>query len=720
MTGERPQRIVHPSERGLHIQLAAPGGAHFWETMTSDMPTQPTAKKTPAQKRAPAKQAAKAAPATARERDARVDASPKPENGRRRVVVEGVLPQIDGGRFAIKRVIGDQLRIEADVFGDGHDLVRAHLLYRHSTESDWHRVEMTALGNDRWAASFLVDRLGFYEYTVAGEVDHFLTWRTELKKREDAGQDLDLPLKTGALLIEVFATRAAKQDATRLRDFATKVREGSLETAYDESLLALDRQYPELDLQTRYERVLRVWVDRERARYSSWYELFPRSWGKPGEHGTLRDVIANLDYVADMGFDVLYLPPIHPIGRSFRKGKNNTTEAKDGDVGSPWAIGADEGGHLDILPELGTLADLEALIKALDGRSMELAMDIAFQCAPDHPWVKEHPEWFKHRADGSIQYAENPPKKYQDIYPLDFESSDWQGLWDGLKEVFLYWADKGVRIFRVDNPHTKAFPFWEWVIGEVHAAYPDAIFLAEAFTRPRVMERLAKLGYTQSYTYFTWRNTKAELTEYMTQLTKTDVFEYMRPNFWPNTPDILPFGLQTGGRDAFKSRLVLAATLSSNYGIYGPAFELGENTRFKEGSEEYLESEKYEIKQWDIESPQSLRPLIRTLNEARRAHPALQRNEHLVFHPADNPLIIAYSKALADGSDVVLTIVNLDPFHVQTSFVHLDLAALGLTAGVAYQVTDLLSGASYSWQGVHNYVELRPSAIPAHVFAIRR
>ncbi len=471
-------------------------------------------------------------------------------------------------------------------------------------------------------------------------------------------------------------------------------------------------------MQTRYERTLRVWVDRERARFSSWYELFPRSWGKPGQHGTLRDVAAQLDYVEEMGFDVLYLPPIHPIGRSFRKGKNNTTAAKEGDVGSPWAIGAKDGGHLAILRELGTFEDLEYLVQQLHGRNMELALDIAFQCAPDHPWVTEHPEWFKKRADGSIQYAENPPKKYQDIYPLDFESSDWQGLWDALKEVFIFWAEKGVRIFRVDNPHTKAFPFWEWVIAEVQAAYPDAIFLAEAFTRPRVMERLAKLGYTQSYTYFTWRNTKAELTEYMTELTKTDVAEYMRPNFWPNTPDILAFGLQTGGPNAFKSRLVLAATLSSNYGMYGPAFELGESIPFKEGSEEYLNSEKYEIKRWNRDAPNSLRPLITLLNQARRANRALQRNENLVFHPTDNAQIMAYSKATADGSDVVLTIVSLDPVSTQAGFVTLDLAALGVTDGATFDVFDLLANRGYRWQGSRNYVELRPYEVPAHVFQV--
>lgn len=685
--------------------------------MTNDKPGETTA--------TTKKRAAKAAgtvksPAKRASRAKSQNSSTKPANGRSRVVVEGIVPQIDGGRFAVKRVVGDQMRVEADVFGDGHDLVRAHLVYRHVSEPEWRSEEMSSLGNDRWTASFTVDRLGFYEYTVVAEVDHFLTWRSELKKRQDAGQDLDLPMKTGAMLIEATAKRAASAEASQLREFAAKVRAGSTDAAYDNVLLDLEKRHPETEMQTRYERTLRIWVDRERARFSSWYELFPRSWGKPGQHGTLRDVAANLDYVADMGFDVLYLPPIHPIGRSFRKGKNNTTEAKEGDVGSPWAIGAKEGGHLSILPALGTFADLDYLIRQLHDRNMELAMDIAFQCAPDHPWVKEHPEWFKKRADGSIQYAENPPKKYQDIYPLDFESSDWQSLWDGLKEVFMFWAAKNVRIFRVDNPHTKAFPFWEWVIDEVHAVYPDVIFLAEAFTRPRVMERLAKLGYTQSYTYFTWRNTKAEITQYLTELTGADLAEYMRPNFWPNTPDILPFGLQTGGPHAFKSRVVLAATLSSNYGIYGPAFELGENIRFKEGSEEYLNSEKYEIKRWDRDAPNSLRPLITRLNEARRANPALQRNENLVFHLTDNPMIMAYSKSTPGFSDVVLTVVSLDPVNTQSGFISLDLTALGLVEGSTYDVFDLLSNRSYRWQGSRNYVELRPYEVPAHVFAVRK
>ena len=692
-------------------------------TVATNPPTLQAAAKTPATP-ASAKAASTSSAANARKSakpaKPQSSAAAKPAVGRSRVVVEGVTPEIDGGRFAVKRIVGDRLRVEADVFGDGHDSVRARVLYRRAGETAWLTEEMTDLGNDRWAAGFPVDQMGFYEYTVVGEVDHFGTWRSELKKRQDAGQDLDLPMKTGALLIEATAARAGKDDAATLRASAAKVRAGSTDAAFDEQLLAIVDRHPDAEIQTQYEPTLRVWVDRERARFSSWYELFPRSWGKPGAHGTLRDVAAELDYVAEMGFDVLYLPPIHPVGRSFRKGKNNTTEPVEGDVGSPWAIGAKEGGHTAILPELGSFADLDYLITELHARRMELAMDIAFQCAPDHPWVTEHPEWFKKRADGSIQYAENPPKKYQDIYPLDFESSDWQGLWDALKQVFFFWAEKGVRIFRVDNPHTKAFPFWEWVLAEVQSSYPDAIFLAEAFTRPRVMERLAKVGYTQSYTYFTWRNTKAELTEYMTELTQTDVAEYMRPNFWPNTPDILPFGLQTGGFNAFKSRLVLAATLSANYGMYGPAFELGENAPFKPGSEEYLYSEKYEIKRWDRDATPSLRPLITQLNQARRANPALQANERLVFHPTDNAQIIAYSKATADGSDVVLTVVNLDPVNVQAGYLELDLAALGLGDGATYEVFDLLAGRGYRWQGSRNYVELRPNDVPAHVFAVRK
>jgi starch synthase (maltosyl-transferring) len=653
----------------------------------------------------------------------RTDAILKPAEGRARVVIEGVTPQVDGGRFPAKGVVAQDVVVEADVFGDGHDHVRAHLLYRREGDKSWTAEEMTALGNDRWRAQFPVAHVGYYEFTITGDVDHFETWRSDLEKRIIAGQDLELPLKTGALLIDATAKRAKGKDAKQLTAWAKLLRdELSTELALNPAVLEMVSLYPDKTLQTSYEKVLKVWVDRERAGYSSWYELFPRSWSlEPGRHGNFRDVAAQLSYVTEMGFNVLYLPPIHPIGVAYRKGKNNTTEAADGDHGSPWAIGATEGGHTEIHPDLGTLADFEYLLAEVEASGMELAMDIAFQCAPDHPWVKEHPDWFKKRADGSIQYAENPPKKYQDIYPIDFESSDWKALWDALKNVFTFWAEKGVRIFRVDNPHTKAFPFWEWCVAQVKSEYPDALFLAEAFTRPRVMQRLAKLGYSQSYTYFTWRETKAELTAYLTELTTTSVKDYLRPNFWPNTPDILPGILQTGGMPAFKSRLILAGTLSSNYGIYGPAYELGDNTPFRrEKSEEYLNSEKYEIKQWNRDDPNSLKPLITLLNRAREENAALQTTNNLTFQTIDNSMLIAYSKATPDESNVVLTIVNLDPYNVQSGFVDLDLDALGLNADERYRVNDALTGNSYEWRGSRNYVELRPDTIPAHILVVEK
>jgi starch synthase (maltosyl-transferring) len=466
---------------------------------------------------------------------------------------------------------------------------------------------------------------------------------------------------------------------------------------------------------------LQVEVNRERARFGAWYEFFPRSTAsEPGVHGTFKDAEKRLPYVASMGFDVLYLPPIHPIGRSFRKGRNNTVEALEGDVGSPWAIGASEGGHKAILSDLGTLDDFRHMLAVAADLGIEIAMDIAFQCAPDHPYVKEHPNWFKARPDGTIQYAENPPKKYQDIYPFDFESEDWQGLWEELKSIFIFWCEQGVRIFRVDNPHTKPFPFWQWVIGEVKSAYPDTIFLSEAFTRPKVLYRLAKLGFTQSYNYFPWRNTKAEITEYLTELTTTEVKEFCGPNLWSNTPDILTEYLQYGGRPAFMSRLVLMATLGPTYGMYGPAFELCENEPIAPGKEEYLFSEKYEIKSWNWDDPNSLAPLITVVNQARREHKALQSNHNLRFVPTSNDQIIAYTKTSEDGEDQVLVVVNLDPHYVQSAFVDLPLAELGLDEHQPYQVHDLLTNARYIWHGTRNYVELNPSFMPAHLFVVRR
>jgi len=449
--------------------------------------------------------------------------------------------------------------------------------------------------------------------------------------------------------------------------------------------------------------------------------MFPRSTAlEPGRHGTFRDCEARLDYVARLGFDVLYLPPIYPIGQSFRKGKNNSPSAEPGDTGSPWAIGAKEGGHTAIHPQLGTLADFRSLVERAASKGIELALDIAFQCSPDHPWVSEHPDWFKKRRDGTIQYAENPPKKYQDIYPMDFESSDWRGLWDALLGVFRFWIDQRVRIFRVDNPHTKAFPFWEWLIAEIKRDSPDVLFLAEAFTRPRVMQRLAKLGFSQSYTYFTWRNTKQELTDYFTELTQTQVREYMRPNLWPNTPDILHETLQLGGRPTFLSRIVLAATLGPNYGIYGPPYELGENKPLRPGSEEYLNSEKYEIRHWNLDAPHSIDSTIATINRARRENAALRTTHDLFFHPTDNPYLIAYSKSSADGSNIVLTVVNLDSFHTQLGWVYLDLDRLRLRADESFQVLDHLTGMTYLWQGSRNFVELSPAKIPAHIFRVLR
>jgi starch synthase (maltosyl-transferring) len=649
----------------------------------------------------------------------------KPKEGRSRVVVEHVEPQIDCGLFPIKRTVGDLVSIEADVFGDGHDHVRARLLFKEEGASSWESIEMLPLGNDRWRGVFPVDKIGRYRYTVVGEIDHFETWQSDLKKRVEAGQDLAVPFATGGALLEQVQLRASKQDSTKLAGWAKKLRaagskdDAAVALALQDELLAAVHRYPDATLETWYERELEIVVDRERATFSAWYELFPRSWSPtPGKHGTLRDVANRLEYVAEMGFDILYLPPISPIGHSFRKGKNNAVEAAPGDEGSPWAIGSAEGGHTSILPALGTLKDFTNLVKRAKQLKMEVALDIAFQCAPDHPWVKEHPEFFKKRPDGSIQYAENPPKKYQDIYPLDFETANWQGLWEALRDVFSFWMDQGVLVFRVDNPHTKAFPFWQWVIPELKEKDPNVLFLAEAFTRPRVMERLAKVGFSQSYTYFTWRDTKEDLTEYMLELTTTPIKEYFRPNFWPNTPDILPGHLQTGGLPAFRFRLVLAATLCSNFGIYGPAYELGDNTPTKPGSEEYLNSEKYEIKQWDLTNPASLKPLITRLNQIRGANPALKSNERLHFHPTDNPMLICYSKRTADGSNQILVVVNLDPSLVQAGWIDVDLAALGLAADGTFEVYDLLADHPYSWRGSRNYVALRPAEAPAHVFRV--
>jgi starch synthase (maltosyl-transferring) len=461
-------------------------------------------------------------------------------------------------------------------------------------------------------------------------------------------------------------------------------------------------------------------VERDKARFSTWYEMFPRSCAPvPGQHGTLADCEARLPYIAQMGFDVLYLPPLHPIGTVHRKGRNNAVVAAAHDPGSPWAIGAAAGGHKAVHPQLGTLEDLRRLVTRAHEYGIEVALDIAFQCAPDHPYVQEHPEWFRWRPDGTVQYAENPPKKYEDIYPFDFDTPHWQALWEELKSVLDFWIEHGVRIFRVDNPHTKPLRFWEWLIGAVQATHPEVIFLAEAFTRPKIQYELAKRGFTQSYTYFAWRHTKEELSGYFTELTRTTVREYFRPNLWPNTPDILTEYLQHGGRPAFMIRLVLAATLGASYGIYGPAFELGEHLPREEGSEEYLDSEKYELRHWDLEKPDSLRDFIARVNRIRRDNPALQSNQGLQFHPVDNPELLCFSKYNAEHANAILVVVNLSPYHAHSGWVELQLDALGLDARQPYQMHDELSNARYLWHGTRNYLEIDPQVVPAHIFRIR-
>jgi starch synthase (maltosyl-transferring) len=672
----------------------------------------------------------------------------KPTEGRRRVVIEEISPVIDAGRYPAKRCLGDVVTVKAVVFSDGHDHIAARLLYKHSSERKWRSVPMLALTNDIFSAEFLVDKLGNWSFTIEGWVDHFDTWTHDLSKRLNAqpdpqeptqqvsGQDIPLALRIGAGHLEAAASRAKGPDAKKLQlaaDQLIALAEANhpfYESPIDEALLALAAKYPDLAHATKHEQELPLWVDRERARFSAWYELFPRSCSPiEGRHGTFRDVEERLPEIAANGFDIVYMPPIHPIGVAYRKGKNNAVSAQPGDVGSPWAVGGKEGGHTAILRELGTFADFTSLVKAAQRNGLELALDIAFQCSPDHPWVTEHPDWFTIRPDGSIQYAENPPKKYQDIYPLNFESPDWRGLWDALLGVFKFWIDHGVRVFRVDNPHTKALPFWEWCIDEVHKLAPDAIFLAEAFTRPHVMYSLAKGGYTQGYTYFTWRNTKADLEEYFTELTTEPVCEFFRPNVWPNTPDILHEQLQEPDparrRAIFQHRAILAATLSANWGIYGPAYELCEGraaqpSAGKKGSEEYLDSEKYQLRHWDRADPISIAPLLRQLNTIRRTNPALQRNERLVFHHSPNPMIMAYSKSSPDGANCILTVVNLDPANEQITMLDLDMIALGLPWSGAYEVEDLLTNTRYTWHNEQNYVALRPWQATAHIFRIVR
>jgi starch synthase (maltosyl-transferring) len=639
-----------------------------------------------------------------------------------RLVVERVSPQIDCGRYPIKRVVGDTVEVQADIYKDGHDLIEARVLYRRAGERRWREVPMHYDFNaDRWSGRFQVDAIGRWQYAVEAWPDRFGTWQDHLKKRVDAGQDISVEILEGADLIEKSLERVQKPVKQELQDAVTRIQDSKLPIT-ERTALALSPRIreqiygPILNGDAARSLSLDIVVDRPRAMFASWYELFPRSQGtRPGEHGTFRDTQARLRDVAALGFDVVYLPPIHPIGRIHRKGRNNSRTCETGDVGSPWAIGAEEGGHTAVHPDLGTLEDFRSLVRTANDLGMEIALDIAFQCAPDHPWVKEHPEWFVIRADGSIRYAENPPKKYEDIYPLNFFCEDREGLWDACRDVLLFWVEQGVKTFRVDNPHTKAFAFWEWVIREVQKDHPDVVFFAEAFTRPKRMYGLAKAGFTMSYTYFTWKNAKAELTQYLEELTRGEVPEYFRPNFFANTPDILHAYLVHGGRTAFRVRLVLAGTLSPLYGIYS-GYELCENTPVRPGSEEYLNSEKYEIRVRDWNAPGNIRGDVALINRIRRENPALQQLCNLEFIPSENENIIAYRK-YAPGNQLIV-VVNLDPHRLHHTFVHVPVAALGMSEHQTYVLEDLMDGARYTWRGSRNYIQLSPAERVAHVFRV--
>lgn len=654
-----------------------------------------------------------------------------------RVVIDRLKPEIDGGRFPAKRYIDEPVEVGAVVLIDGHDHVKARMLYKHETDLRFQHVRMVTKGNDEWTASFQPEKLGRYFVTVEAAIDRFDTWKSDIVKKLGAGQLVEVDLQTGALLFETWLLQVDPREKDFLREKISQLKKwAQRKPAVDMESLRLLIDDPKVKLladgiydqesYVRMKRELPIQIEPKIARFSSWYEFFPRSTGAghgtDQAHGTFRDAMKHLDYVKQMGFDVVYFPPIHPIGQAFRKGRNNTLTPEAGDVGSPWAIGAETGGHTEVHPDLGTLEDFDALLARAKELGIEIALDIAFQCSPDHPYVKLHQEWFKKRPDGSIQYAENPPKKYQDIYPFDFESKEWHALWKELCSVVQFWVDRGVRVFRVDNPHTKALHFWEWLIAEVKAEAPETVFLSEAFTRPHLMAYLAKAGFTQSYTYFTWRNTKYELTQYMTELTKTELADYFMPNFWPNTPDINPKNLQADNRAMYMQRLILAATLSSSYGIYGPVYELMDYHPMAPGKEEYLNSEKYQLRDWDLAKPGTLAPLIERLNEIRRSQVPLQSNRNFEFHTIPNDFLIAYSKSreLEDGSwERILVVVNLDPHQVQSGLVELPLIEWKIDPSETFQVHDLLTDARYFWSGWRNYVELNPQTLPAHIFAIR-
>lgn len=639
-------------------------------------------------------------------------------NGKQRVIIENVQPVVDAGRYPAKRTVGERVDVTAHIFGDGHDHVRARVSYRQDSDSAFTDVMMKPGYNDEWSASFPVTTKGKYLFKISAWIDHFETWYDGILKKSGAKVDVRLEIAEGAIMLRKLGESDASliSYARRLEDKRNHAAAVELVNSQDFAAIVAKHSLVQHEVVTPNEFV--VIVEQQKALFSTWYELFPRSASLvDGKHGNFKDCIRLLPRIASMGFDVLYLPPIHPIGKVNRKGKNNNVRSQPGEPGSPWAIGSDEGGHKSIYRELGTLDDFLGLIAAAKKSGIDIAMDIAFQCAPDHPYVKEHPEWFRQRPDGTIQYAENPPKKYQDIYPFNFENDDWQGLWNELKSIFEYWIGQGVKIFRVDNPHTKPFRFWEWLIAEINRQHTDVIFLAEAFTKPKVMASLAKGGFTQSYTYFTWRVSKQEIIDYVNELVNGPSRNYFRPNFWPNTPDILPYHLQHQGENSFLIRYALAATLSASYGMYGPAFEFCENIPV-ESKEEYLNSEKYEIRQYDWKKTNRMTDIISMVNRFRKENKALQSTWNTMFLPLENPNIIAYLKATDDFSNIILTAVNLDPYSGQTGYVRVPREFLRLGDTINLKLKDLMTEEQYTWTQEWNYVYLDPNKMPFHLFLV--
>jgi starch synthase (maltosyl-transferring) len=641
----------------------------------------------------------------------------------KRVVIDFVSPQVNNGDYFIKRVVNEVVAINAHVLADGHDIIVASILYKHEKARKWDEIRMRPLENDEWQAAFAVEKQGFYHYKVEGWVDYALNWQHGIERKIDDDQHVNSELLEGVTYLKPLLKKVSKSEKEYLLKCIDLFEDEpsyneAISEAVSPALYNILVQFPTKIL-ANSSKEYPVYVDRLKARFSTWYEFFPRSASEnEGVHGTFKDCERLLPRIKQMGFDTLYFPPIHPIGEVNRKGKNNTTNAQDGDVGSAWGIGSKDGGHMDIHPQLGTIEDFKALVQKAKKQGIEIAMDYALQAAPDHPWVKEHPSWFKWRPDGTVQYAENPPKKYQDILPIYWESSEYKNLWNECLDILLFWIDCGIDVFRVDNPHTKPFYFWYWIISEVKQKHPDVIFLAEAFTRPKIMAQLAKQGFTQSYTYFTWRNTKHEFVEYMEELTRTDIKDYMQPNFWPNTPDINPYHLQGANESKHIQRYVLAATLSSSIGIYGPVFEYMISDALP-GKEEYLNSEKFQVSHYDWTQENKITTIISRVNNIRHENEALQQTNNIKFCHIENDNLLAFYKWNNDKTNELLIIISLDPYYAQQGSLQLPLADLSLSHGDHIQVHDLITDSSYSWTNEWNFIELHPT-LPFHIFKIHR